>query len=459
MNQGVELANGKWIKPVDDDDYLHPDCIQEMVKAIAAHHRRFQDLDHAPAAICSCQAIQVDLNEQEVSRTRRTGPGYVYYVPQEDIHYGMLVEVVPFGTPIQVAFQREAFLCAQGWDSEFDTNCDDIDAWIRIAAFGDAIFINRCLAYRTLWSGAWNRTFSLQKRLDTNFLIKQRIYNQVSPSYRTIAPNTDTMRNYLRLHWAMVALKHGNFQEALVLARPALRSGAGWRLFLKSLGNRFGYAWALAYCDTQVLIQQRYQQWWRDRRRLTSSFIAPRQMHWERLKLRLQLAGHFSMDRRWGAALRILWGALVLGLGATVVLPVLAWLERRQTAASAPPPSTSHPWPVLTGWRKSCYERFNPGLTEQLALYRQLAYRSRAAIPPIPISDLRAYTRLQWTWQLIRQGQWQMVGMQGWSALLSCRAWRAWWLRSRHRRALSDARGVRKFVIIEADPNDPDSLP
>ncbi len=155
VNTGVQLASGEWIKLLDDDDYLAVNCIEEMSQAIALH----------PAAvICSCQAIQVDVHQLEVSKTKRIGPGKAFYIPQADIHYGMLLEQVPFGTPVQVAFRRDAFLKSGGWDSSLNTNFDDIDSWIKIAQFGDAIFINSYLAYRTLWPGAYNQKLSLERR-------------------------------------------------------------------------------------------------------------------------------------------------------------------------------------------------------------------------------------------------------------------------------------------------------
>ncbi|MEL7523571.1 MAG: glycosyltransferase family 2 protein, partial [Cyanobacteria bacterium J06553_1] len=106
VNAGVKAASGDWIKLVDDDDYLAANCIEVMKGAIA----------HRPqAVICSCQAAQVDTEGTELSLTPKTGPGDIFYIPQADIHYGMLLEVVPFGTPIQVAVRREAFLASGGW--------------------------------------------------------------------------------------------------------------------------------------------------------------------------------------------------------------------------------------------------------------------------------------------------------------------------------------------------------
>jgi glycosyltransferase involved in cell wall biosynthesis len=199
VNAGVELSTGDWIKPVDDDDYLAPNCLEEMAKAIALRPQ---------AVICSCQAAQVDANEVEVSRTRQTGPGKAFYIPQEDIHYGMLLEMVPFGTPIQVAFSRDAFLKSGGWDSSLDANFDDIDSWVKIAQFGDAIFINQCLAYRTLWSGAYNQKFSLQKRADTNILIKEKIHSLVSEKYQPEIPKAS---RYSRL--SQIALESSSLQK------------------------------------------------------------------------------------------------------------------------------------------------------------------------------------------------------------------------------------------------------
>ncbi|MBD2310751.1 glycosyltransferase family 2 protein [Desertifilum sp. FACHB-1129] len=221
VNSGVQAASGDWIKFLDDDDYLAPNCIEEMIKAI---EKRPQ------AAICSCQAAQVDVNEVELSRTRQSGPGGAFYIPQADIHYGMLLEQVPFGTPVQVACSREAFLQSGGWDSSLDANCDDIDSWIKIARFGDAIFLNQCLAYRTVWPGAYNQRFSLATRLETNVLMKQKIYALVSDRHRAKLPPFAEIEAYLNLHWGLVALKQKKLGTAAQFAFPAALSPQAWRL-------------------------------------------------------------------------------------------------------------------------------------------------------------------------------------------------------------------------------------
>jgi glycosyltransferase involved in cell wall biosynthesis len=228
VNAGVERAQGDWIKLVDDDDYLALNCIEVMSSAIAMRPE---------AVICSAQAAQVDANEQELSRSAPTGPGHIFYIPQADVHYGMLLEVVPFGTPIQVAVKREAFLQSGGWDLAM-TSCDDIDSWIRVAKYGDALFINQCLTYRTVWPGGYDQKIALQKRLDTNILIKERIYHCVNEKYRTVLPSLATIRQYLHLHWMLVALKQKQISTAFGLALPAAFSIGAWQLLQQAINFR-----------------------------------------------------------------------------------------------------------------------------------------------------------------------------------------------------------------------------
>lgn len=229
INAGVQVAQGDWIKLLDDDDYLAPNCIEEIAKAIAQRPQ---------AVLCSCQAIQVEPNGEEITRTQPSGPGNAFYVPQEDIHYGMLLELVPFGTPVQVAFSRDAFLKSGGWDSTLDTNCDDIDSWVKIAKYGDAVFVNQYLTYRTVWSGAYNKKFSLQKRLETNILIKERIYPLISEKHRSVLPTLDDIRSYLNLHWGLVGLKQKEVFTALKIAFPAVFSPAAWVFLAKAISAR-----------------------------------------------------------------------------------------------------------------------------------------------------------------------------------------------------------------------------
>lgn len=220
VNAGVDIATGDWVKFIDDDDYLAHNCLAVMAGAISRH----------PAAvICSSQAIQVDTCGQNLGLTVRTGPEDVFFIPQEAIHYGMFLEQVPFGTPIQVAVRREAFLKAGGWDLSMNS-CVEIDFWIRISEHGDAVFINQHLAYRTVWPGGYDQHIDLARRKEVNFLIKERIYQRINPKYRDRLPSLADIRSYLNLHWGFVALKQQKWRTALSFCFPASFSLQAWKL-------------------------------------------------------------------------------------------------------------------------------------------------------------------------------------------------------------------------------------
>ncbi|KOP27064.1 glycosyl transferase [Hapalosiphon sp. MRB220] len=229
VNAGIGQASGEWIKFLDDDDYLAVNCLEEMARAIALQPQ---------AAICSCIAIQVDEKEVELSRTPQLGPGLAFYVPQADIHYGMLLEILPFGTPVQVACRRDVLLQTGGWDFKFDANCDDIDSWIHVAKFGDAIFLNQSLAYRTIWSGAYNHKFSPSRRLHTNLLIKEKIYALVDEMHHAHIPHLEDIKNYLKLHWSIVAIKQKNFHNLFHIIFPSIFSWKAWQLLFQAVALR-----------------------------------------------------------------------------------------------------------------------------------------------------------------------------------------------------------------------------
>ena len=228
VNAGVKAAQGDWVKLIDDDDYIAPNCLEVMSQAIELRSQ---------AVICSCQAAQVDTAGTELSRTPKTGPGEIFYIPQSDIHYGMLLEVVPFGTPIQVAVRRDAFLASGGWDLSM-TSCDDIDSWIRVAEHGDALFINQCLAYRTVWPGGYDQKISFQQRLATNMLMKERIYGRINEAHQAKLPALFAINQYLHLHWAIVALKQKQPAQSLGLGFPAALSPAAWQLLQQAVRMR-----------------------------------------------------------------------------------------------------------------------------------------------------------------------------------------------------------------------------
>jgi len=312
VNAGVQRASGDWIKGLDDDDYLAKNCIEVLSAAIALRPQ---------ASICSCQAAQVNEREEQLSLTDRVGPGEICYIPQEDIHCGMLLEQVPFGTPVQVAYRRDAFLRSGGWDSSLDANFDDIDSWVRIAQFGDAIFVNRCLAYRTVWPGAYNRRFSLAQRLNTHLAIKRKIHALVPDQHRSEIPDLRALEYYLKLHWAVVALRQGDWWQAVRFAYRAAWSPTAWQLLLqrrqarsKTCQQTRGTHWANSLNASFPLNQHRLR-WLRNYLALRSGWRALRAG-----KVRRATHSALSATRSW-----VFWRLLAIAMLALfhISLPLL----------------------------------------------------------------------------------------------------------------------------------------
>lgn len=226
VNRGVQLATADWIKLLDDDDYLAPNCLERMNQAISAYPE---------GVICSVKAVQIQENGRKLRETPSVGTQKVTHISQPFIHYQMLIEQLPFGTPAQVGFRKDAFLRSGGWDSQMDLHYDDTDSWMKIAQFGDAIFINQCLAYRYVWPGGYNKQLPIKKRLAMNLLIKQRLYGLIDQEYQAYLPKPCEMQSYLRLYWGFIALKQLRLITCCQLIFPAILSIQAWRLLFNAL--------------------------------------------------------------------------------------------------------------------------------------------------------------------------------------------------------------------------------
>jgi hypothetical protein len=76
--------------------------------------------------------------------------------------------------------------------------------------------------------------------LDTNILIKRRIYPLIGSTYKDSTPKLSSVENYLRIHWGFVALKHKKIYEGLQLMVPAVLSTEAWQIFLERTASRKG---------------------------------------------------------------------------------------------------------------------------------------------------------------------------------------------------------------------------
>ncbi|NEO28605.1 MAG: glycosyltransferase family 2 protein, partial [Kamptonema sp. SIO4C4] len=366
--------------------------------------------------LCSAQALQVDENERPLYVTYSMGQGLVCYIPQEDIHRGMLLEEVPFGTPAQVAFERQAFLKSGGWDSSLDANFDDIDSWIKIAQFGDALFINRCLAYRTIWPGGYNQRFSLYTRLKTHILIKRKIYELVHPQHLNTIPPVQHIENYLKLHWSMIALKQGQLRDAAHLASYAPLSLPAWQLFLRRLQREQSFNHILPQVYLSYLIHNfRNQE-----------------------NTNLSLIQHYG-SWRWGLRAWAEGHPLqALNLSRKALFSPTAW--RLLFALFLP--QSNDPHRVL----------LHPNHITLLKIFFFL--QKKAPQPLTHVQELHLYLKFRLVGLAFRQKKWFYFLQYFLPLTVSIAAWRLlvklWFWQDHHRQVSS----IRKIILVEAHPTE-----
>ena len=71
VNLGVSLAQGNWLKLLDDDDYLTSDCLAELLSQIRLN---------PSVVISSCQAFKVNERGKKIKKTKRVGNQINYLV-------------------------------------------------------------------------------------------------------------------------------------------------------------------------------------------------------------------------------------------------------------------------------------------------------------------------------------------------------------------------------------------
>lgn len=213
-NLGIARASGSWVKHLDDDDYLHPDCLRRMSTAIATARAR----GHNPK-IVTCVSTNVDLHETRLGSTRTLTSGQAMLIKRADLLDLMMLDQAPLGTPAQVSHERQAAIDAGGWNENSPVkfrNGDEAEFWIRLASQGDAVFLPDTLSYRTIWSG--NERPSHTDHLGISLYLKARISQEMASDRSRPGVVPDHIARYLALHWGLAALRDMKIAAGLKLA-------------------------------------------------------------------------------------------------------------------------------------------------------------------------------------------------------------------------------------------------
>lgn len=214
-NKGIQTSRTEWLKPLDDDDWLSPNCIEVMSRAVA----KARSAGMAPTLI-SGGAANVTAEGHEIGRTRSMSELSVGLRSRELLTL-MMLDQAPIGTPVQVGHSREAALRVGGWNERRTfkhQHGDEVELWIKLAAVGDAVFIPDLVGYRTVWVGGSQQIIPPEERYRSNLFLK----NQIAVHLGSDGPLD--VGSYLALHWAIVAVKEKHYGQALKLGLKWIRS-------------------------------------------------------------------------------------------------------------------------------------------------------------------------------------------------------------------------------------------
>lgn len=209
-NMGIKAAGGDWIKPLDDDDWLAPDCIETFTRALERARAR----GYSPVLI-SGAVVNVDERGTVLSRQRGLAEIPVVLRSRTLLEM-MMLDQAPIDMPVQVGHSRKAALDTGGWNEHrlFEhQHGDEVELWIKLAALGDGVFIPNEIAYRTHWHGGSQQGIPHEERFRSNIFLKDLIAEHLG----TRTP--ESIKSYLALHWALVAAKEKKLGTAVRLAR------------------------------------------------------------------------------------------------------------------------------------------------------------------------------------------------------------------------------------------------
>lgn len=168
-NRMLEDVRGRYVKVMGQDDVLHPDCLDEQVRALERHPE---------AAFTTCRRDVVDPAGAVLFRARGL-PGMAGLLSAEEL----LPRIVasggnPLGEPVAGLMRRSAVEAVGPYRPEM-AYVIDLDYWVRLLEHGPMVAIPRSLCAFRVAPGSWSMALASRQAAQVGAL--QRALREARP--------------------------------------------------------------------------------------------------------------------------------------------------------------------------------------------------------------------------------------------------------------------------------------
>jgi glycosyltransferase involved in cell wall biosynthesis len=206
-NSALRNAGAPWIKVLDHDDELLPDCLETFLSSV----------EGCSTAVLACCTANFYCDGKRV-RTQRRGRAVVELLRQRDAHMAMYLQETGPGHPSLTLVRRSVIAAGTVFeDVPGLVSAVDTEWFVQVLRRGDLVLINEALVNLHQDAETLTGTIS-QEALDREFLaMRGRQFELIDAAQRP--PDLSTALQTVRLIRAANRLKRRRLRDALALIR------------------------------------------------------------------------------------------------------------------------------------------------------------------------------------------------------------------------------------------------
>ena len=231
-NSLVMAASGDYVKFLNDDDQLHPDCLATAANALKKHS----------AGVITCRANYVTDDGTVIKADKRNSSGRNYFVAGNDSARMWLKGALPLRTPTHSFYRTDIAKQIGGFTVSQDYTRDVFFA-LRMAVAGGAIFLEEnALASFLLHPGQDGKKIPFRVRVDDQCEVKRWAFEHCDEALPK--NELEVELHCVALREMLLMLKNRRWGDALqggseILHSPQQLGIASWRLLKReTLTNR-----------------------------------------------------------------------------------------------------------------------------------------------------------------------------------------------------------------------------